>query len=413
LLNRVPGGNIEDNHPAGARMTSLSPSVATAEVRAAPRATARNAALDRSRTFLTLVVVFHHAVIPYTYFGHTDPKSWIGFDAVVLATDSFFMAMFFFLSGLFVWPSLAHKSPWVFLRDRLLRLGLPFAIAAFTLIPIAYYALALRQHPNLGFSEFWWKTVTVGPWPSGPLWFLWVLLAFGLTASVLYRLSPKLLDPINRVSQRGYERPAEFFLLLVGVTAVVYVPARLYYGPSHWFEFGPFDVQASRVLLYAAYFFIGAGIGAANFGRGVLSPEGRLGKSGWEWVIATLVPYCLLWVLITIKREILGNPPVLPVWYEAIYGLLFVAFSAGMMFAILAHFLRFKQSGWSILDPMQPDAYGIFLVHYPIVLWLQYWLFDFDLPAIAKALVAFALTVALSWAVTAALRKIPGATRVL
>jgi peptidoglycan/LPS O-acetylase OafA/YrhL len=394
-------------------MTSLSPSVATAEVRAAPRATARNAALDRSRTFLTLVVVFHHAVIPYTYFGHTDPKSWIGFDAVVLATDSFFMAMFFFLSGLFVWPSLAHKSPWVFLRDRLLRLGLPFAIAAFTLIPIAYYALALRQHPNLGFSEFWWKTVTVGPWPSGPLWFLWVLLAFGLTASVLYRLSPKLLDPINRMSQRGYERPAEFFLLLVGVTAVVYVPARLYYGPSHWFEFGPFDVQASRVLLYAAYFFIGAGIGAANFGRGVLSPEGRLGKSGWEWVIATLVPYCLLWVLITIKREILGNPPVLPVWYEAIYGLLFVAFSAGMMFAILAYFLRFKQSGWSILDPMQPDAYGIFLVHYPIVLWLQYWLFDFDLPAIAKALVAFALTVALSWAVTAALRKIPGATRVL
>jgi peptidoglycan/LPS O-acetylase OafA/YrhL len=62
---------------------------------------------------------------------------------------------------------------------------------------------------------------------------------------------------------------------------------------------------------------------------------------------------------------------------------------------------------------MQPDAYGIFLVHYPIVLWLQYWLFDFDLPAIVKALVAFVLTVLFSWAVTAALRKIPGATRVL
>jgi peptidoglycan/LPS O-acetylase OafA/YrhL len=62
---------------------------------------------------------------------------------------------------------------------------------------------------------------------------------------------------------------------------------------------------------------------------------------------------------------------------------------------------------------MQADAYGIFLVHYPIVLWLQYWLFDFDLPAIVKALVAFVLTVALSWAVTAGLRRIPGATRVL
>jgi surface polysaccharide O-acyltransferase-like enzyme len=394
-------------------MTSISSLVAPAQTRAAPKAATRNAALDRARTFLTLVVVFHHAVIPYTYFGHTDPKSWIGFDAVVLATDSFFMAMFFFLSGLFVWPSLAHKPLHIFLRDRLLRLGLPFAIVAFTLIPIAYYAIALRQQPDISFTTFWWKMITVGPWPSGPLWFLWVLLCFDLTASVLYRLSSRLLDPINRMSLRGYERPAEFFLFLVGVTAIIYVPARLYYGPSHWFEFGPFDVQASRVLLYAAYFFIGAGVGAANFDRGVLSAEGRLAKSGWEWVIATLVPYCLLWVLIYIKREILGNPPVLPAWYEAIYGLLFVTFSAGIMFTILAFFLRFKRSGWSILDPMQADAYGIFLVHYPIVLWLQYWLFDFDLPAIVKALVAFVLTVALSWAVTAALRKIPGATRVL
>src|SRR3954470_19925958 len=396
-------------------MTSITSSLASPspEIRAVPAAKARNFALDRTRTFLTLVVLIHHAVIPYTHFGHTDPKSWIGFDAVVLATDSFFMAMFFFLSGLFVWPGLRHKAPHVFVRDRLLRLGLPFAIAAVTIIPIAYYAISLRHQPDLGFAAYWWKTVTVGPWPSGPIWFVWVLLAFDLSASALYRLSPRLVDPINRLSLRGYEHPAEFFLFLLGVTAALYVPARLYFGPSYWFEFGPFDVQASRVLLYAAYFFIGAGVGAANFDRGVLSPEGRLAKSGWEWVIATLVPYCLLWVLITIKREILGNPPVLPHWYEASYGLFFAAFSAAILFAILAFFLRFKRSGWSMLDPMQGDAYGIFLVHYPIVLWLQYWLFDFDLPAIVKAVVAFVLTVALSWAVTAALRKIPSVARVL
>src|SRR6476659_8570712 len=394
-------------------MTSVSSSVAPAEVRATPKATTRNLSLDRARTFLTLVVVLHHAVIPYTYFGHTDPKSWLGFDAVVLATDSFFMAMFFFLSGLFVWPGLARKSPGVFLRDRLLRLGLPFAIAALTIIPLAYYAIALRQHPDLGFSAFWWNTVTAGPWPSGPVWFVWVLLVFDLTASLLYRLSPRLLDPINRWSLRGFERPAEFFLFLLVVTAILYIPARVYFGAGRWFEFGPFDVQASRVLLYAAYFFIGAGVGAANFERGVLGADGRLAKSGWGWAIATLVPYCLLWGLIAIKREVLGNPPVLPAWYEASYGLFFVAFSAAILLAILAYFLRFKRSGWSVLDPMQPDAYGIFLVHYPIVLWLQYWLFDYDLPAIVKAAIAFVLTVALSWALTTALRKIPGAKRIL
>jgi surface polysaccharide O-acyltransferase-like enzyme len=394
-------------------MTSISSPVASREVQAATKAKARNFALDRARTFLTLVVLIHHAVIPYTYFGHTDPKSWIGFDAVILATDSFFMAMFFFLSGLFVWPSLSHKAPQVFVRDRLLRLGLPFAIAAITIIPIAYYAVSLRQHPDIGFEEFWWKTVTVGPWPSGPIWFVWVLLAFDLTASLLYRLSSKLVDPINRLSLRGYDRPADLYLFVLGLTAIVYIPARLYYGPSHWFEFGPFSVQANRVLLYAAYFFIGAGIGAANFDRGILSSGGRLAKSSWGWVIAALIPYCLIWGLIAIKREILGNPLVLPDWYEASYGLFFVAFSAAVLFAILAYFLRFKRSGSSMLDPMQADAYGIFLVHYPIVLWLQYWLFDFDLPAIVKAVVAFVLTVALSWAATAALRKIPGVTRVL
>jgi len=394
-------------------MTSVSSSVASAEVLAAPTVKARNFALDRTRTFLTLVVLIHHAVIPYTDFGHTDPTSWIGFDAVVLATDSFFMAMFFFLSGLFVWPSLSHKAPQVFLRDRLLRLGLPFGIAAFTIIPVAYYAIALRHQPELGFAAFWWKTVTAGPWPSGPLWFVWVLLAFDLTASLLYRLSPRLVDPINRVSLRGCDDPAGFYLFLLGLTAILYIPARVYYGPSHWFEFGPFSVQASRLLLYAAYFFIGAGVGAANFHRGLLSADGRLAKSGWGWAVVALIPYCLLWALIAIKRKILGNPPVLPNWYEASYALFLVAFSAAILFAILAYVLRFKRSGSSILDPMQGDAYGMFLVHYPIVLWLQYWLFDFDIPAIVKAAVAFVLTVAFSWAATAALRKIPGVTRVL
>ena len=52
-------------------------------------------------------------------------------------------------------------------------------------------------------------------------------------------------------------------------------------------------------------------------------------------------------------------------------------------------------------------------MHYPIVLWLQYWMFDYDLPAIVKALVALVLTLAFSWAVTRLLRMIPGATRVL
>jgi hypothetical protein len=394
-------------------MTTISETAIPAQTQAAPKAKARNLAIDRSRTFLTLVVLLHHSVIPYTYFGHTDPKSWIGYDCIVLATDSFFMAMFFFLSGLFTWPGLTRKSPPAFIRDRLLRLGLPFVIAAFTIIPLAYYAFALEQSTDLSFSEFWWKTVTVGPWPSGPIWFLWVLLTFDMTACVLYRLSPTLIEPINSLSLRSMNRPALFFAFLAIVTAIVYVPIRTYDGPNRWFELGPFSVQASRVLLYAAYFFIGAGVGAAHLDRGLLSPTGGLPKTRWTWVIVALIPYCLLWGLIYIKREILGNPPVQPHWYEASYGVLFVVFSAAIAFAILAFFLNSKDPGPTLLDRMQGEAYGMFLVHYPIALWLQYWLFDYDVNAIIKASSVFVLTVALSWAVTVALRRIPGATHVL
>lgn len=379
---------------------------------ATPREKPRNAALDRARTFLTVVVLIHHAVIPYTLFGHTDPTFWIGFDAVVLANDSYFMAMFFLLSGLFVWPSLMHRTAkGAFTRDRLLRLGVPFVVGALTVIPVAYYALAPRDSTE-SFAAFWWRTITVGPWPSGPIWFTWVLLVFGIIAGAIYWRAPDSVGPINRLSQRGFTRPLDFFLIFLAVTALVYVPARVYFGPNEWFALGPLAVQKSRVLLYATYFAFGIGIGAAHFDRGVFGADGALPNQWRGWVVAAAIPYVLLWLLIYLKRDLLGNPSEPPDWYEAAYGLAFAAFSAAMLFAVLAIFLRFNSGGRSVLDPLQQDAYGIFLVHYVYVLWLHYWLFGVDLPAIPKALIAFALTLALSWATSAALRQIPGAKRV-
>ena len=234
------------------------------------------------------------------------------------------------------------------------------------------------------------------------------MLGFDLVACLLYRLSPNLLDPINRLSLHGRRRPAVFFAVMLAVTAAFYIPGRIHFGPASWFEFGPFSVQHGRVLLYATYFFFGAGIGVANLDRGLLAADGRMAKVSWDWMVLTIVPYCLLWVLIYIKREILGNPSPLPTGMRRIYALCFAVFSVAIMFLILAFFLRFRQSGSSVLDPMQADAYGMFLVHYPIALWLQYWLFDYDLPAIVKAAIGFVLTVALSWALTRALRQIPG-----
>ena len=293
-----------------------------------------------------------------------------------------------------------------------MRLGLPFVVGALTLMPLAYYAVQPRnQHP--GFPAYWWTTITQGPWQSGPIWFTWVLLVFGIIAGAIYRRAPHSIDPLNRLSQIGFRKPLTYFLVFVAVTALVYLPARLYWGPSHWFAAGPVAVQASRVLLYATYFAFGIGIGAANVSTGLISAQGALPKQWIGWTVAAMIPYAAMWGLIWFKRQVLGNPAVQPQWYEFLYGLAFVIFSAAILFALLGYFLRFKTAGWSTLDPLQHDAYGIFLVHYVFVLWIQYYLFDIDMPAIAKALTAFFGTLGLSWATSAALRQIPGAKRVL
>ena len=60
-------------------------------------------------------------------------------------------------------------------------------------MPVAYYAVdAAPVTPKSASREFWWKTVTVGPWPSGPAWFVWVLLALDVIAALMYRHSARM-----------------------------------------------------------------------------------------------------------------------------------------------------------------------------------------------------------------------------
>lgn len=373
----------------------------------------RNIALDRSRTALTVLVVIHHAIIPYTYYGHADAQTWLGFDGIVLANDSFFMAAFFFLSGLFVWPSLRRKSTIQFLGNRALRLALPFAVAALLLMPLAYYALELRRPDHLSFAAFWWKTVTAGPWPSGPIWFVWVLLAFDVLAATIYRIAPDATAPINRLSLAGYSRPVVFFIAFAAVTTLAYVPMRLYFGASKWFEFGPLSVQASRVLLYATCFTFGSGIGYAHSERGLLGGGNVLARQWGRWAVAALAVYGVIVSLVYYRHGILPDSNVLPLWWDVAYAFAFPLFSAAMTFAVLAWFMQSEQSRAPMLDAMQPSAYGIFLIHYVPVLWMQYWLLGNDLSAFSKAGLSFVFGLGVSWLATLALRSLPGAKRVL
>ena len=384
-----------------------------------PRTATRNAALDRARTFITMLVLIHHSVMPYTYYGETDKQSFVGLDGVVLFTDSFFMAAMFLLSGLFVWPSLQRKGASWFLRDRWWRLGLPFIVAMLVLMPVSYYAVSLRLHPEIGFVDFWWKSITTGPWDSGPAWFVWVLLAFDIVAALIFAAAPGAMDGLARLSRAGFDRPGVVFMALVGASIVVYVPVVLHFTASHWLVAGPFGVQTSRLLLYALYFVAGIGIGALAFDKGLLAANGALARRWPVWLTATIISYGCIVGLIVVKHTLLPDFDHTPAWYNVAYALAFVSYSAAQTFNVLALFLRFGNDGASVLDPLRDNAYGIYLFHYIPVLWLQYALFDIALTpvvqvnAVLKALIVFVVALTISWAATAALRQIPGAKRVL
>src|ERR1700674_5027297 len=187
----------------------------------------RIVALDRMRTFVIVLVLLHHSVINYTYFGHGDPMRWLGFDLVVLFNDSFFMAFMFFISGLFVRDSLTRKGPAIFLRDRAWRLGVPYMVSVFVLMPIAYYPTFLRYHlpgtTDFNFLHFWWRTLTIGPWPSGPAWFLWVLLALDAIAAAVWLVAPRIIQTLGQLIFSVRHRPMAAFAVFLIVPAAAYV----------------------------------------------------------------------------------------------------------------------------------------------------------------------------------------------
>jgi hypothetical protein len=224
--------------------------------------------LDRARSFITLSVLLHHSVLNYTWFGQGDPMRWLGFDLLVLFNDSYFMAFMFFISGLFVRNSLIRKGPALFLRDRVWRLGVPYLVSVLVLIPIAYYPTFLRYHlpgtTDLNFLHFWWHTLTVGPWPSGPAWFLWVLLALDAFAAAIWSVAPGMVAALGRLIVSARNQPVLAFVVFLTVSIAAYLPMHLAFGDDTWLEFGhfPLPIQTSRILLYAAYFLVGVGVGA-------------------------------------------------------------------------------------------------------------------------------------------------------
>ena len=162
-------------------------------------------ALSNLRAIVILIVLGFHSILAYLGFLPAQPhrfdappydwqsfpiidiQRWFGFDLFCAWNDVCLMSLMFFLSGLFVWPSLVRKQSGTFLRDRMLRLGLPMIPAIYLLMPIALYPvyLAGANEPNL--DEYWRQFRALPFWPCGPQWFLWQLLILSIAVAGLHK----------------------------------------------------------------------------------------------------------------------------------------------------------------------------------------------------------------------------------
>ena len=379
----------------------------------------RVTALDRARTFITLLVLLHHSVLNYTYFGTGDRARWLGFDLVVLFNDSFFMACMFFISGLFVRDSLARRGAGNYLAHRAFRLGVPYLVSIFILMPIAYYPTFLRYHlpgtTDFNFFHFWWRTLTIGPWPSGPAWFLWVLLALDALAAAIWATASGAIEALGRIISAFRDRPMAAFVTFLIFSIIVYLPLRLIFGDAAWFELEgfPLPIQTSRILLYAGYFFVGFGVGAAGLRGGLLAEDGEVAKRWTVWLGLAAIFYGAILILVYAHHHWIADFNAPPLWWEATYSLAFALFGAAMTFAEPAIFLRFAKSSVRLLDAIRPSAYGIFLVHYIFIIWLQYIVYEPAWSAFVKFAIVFFGTLSLSWVTTLLLRRIHFVARMI
>src|SRR5262245_19236818 len=270
-------------------------------------------ALSNLRALVILVVLAFYSVLaylawlpaqrprfdapPYEWQASpiVDSRRWFGFDLFCAWHDVYLMSLMFFLSGLFVWPSLTRKQSWPFLWDRSLRLGLPLIPAVLVLMPIAHYPVYRVTAAQPSVSEYWQQWTALPFWPSGPQWFIWQLLALNVVAAVIHRFAPGTGDILGRWAGLARARPGRSFIALVMASAVVYVPLALAVSPWSWVQWGPIGFQSSRPLHYAVYFFAGIAIGAYGLERGVLAWDGLLARRWPLWLAVALVTF-LAWI---------------------------------------------------------------------------------------------------------------------
>jgi len=378
--------------------------------------------LDNLRVALTILVIAHHVGQAYGPTGGSWPIQEPARAAVLgpffTVNRSFFMSLFFLISGYLMVMSYDRSRPGAFIKSRLLRLGVPLVLFFILVIPLEQYLCHWRGD-DLGGMGFWryytqhyfgagvrpadWK----GPaWPEmnfGHLWYVEHLLIVSLCYAALRLVWQRPEGTAPMVA-----KPLRHWAIVVFalVLAVASGTIRIWYPIDRWIGFLGFIQVAFADVPRDLSFFI---LGAIAYRRGwFLNVSKDMGRV-WLLIGVTLAAlwYAFslgnLWSAFHISRETWGF--IYPFW-EALL-------CCGICIGSLVLFReRLNYQGW-LGKRLAENQYAAYLFHVPVVIFVQYFVAGIALLPFTKFALVTAVSIPLTFLLSAAVRAPAPVRRVL
>ena len=357
---------------------------------------------DNLRVALICLVVVHHIVVTYSglplwYYIEkpTSPAVGLGLTIFLLVDQAWFMGAFFLLSGYFTPSSYERKGTRAFLRDRLIRLGVPLVVFYFVLQPI----LLLPAYD--GGSPVDWYLSAIG---SGPMWFVLVLLVL----DTLYALIRGVTRRRPARANGDVAQPAPLaYWMVVGVALALGLVTylwRIVVPVGFWSPI--VDLPTGAYLPQYIGFF---GLGILAFRRGWFHTiTVRIGAFGLGLAVgATLVFLPLSLVngyATTTGGGTLGS---------LCYALWDSSVAVGFSLALLAFFRRRLDRTGPLRRFLSNNVYAVYITHAFVVTAIGYALSVVPVPTLAKVAIAVVVALPACFALAGLVRWLPGVRRVV
>ena len=364
--------------------------------------------VDNLRILLIIVLVLHHLAITYGHSGGWYYLEGRPDDITVLVatlfsgvSQAFYLGFFFMISGYFTPGSYDRKGPWPFLRDRLLRLGIPLLFYIVIIDPLIVYAVAFSVRGiQVSFGEFLGQYYgNYRGLGTGPLWFVETLLIF----AIIYALWRLLARPAVTPAQRDGKPPSNLaiavFALLLGVVTFI---VRIWL-PVGW-KFVPLNLQFPYFPQYIALFVVGITAYRQNWFLGIPTATGKV------WLGIAIMCIVLLPVVFVLGGVLEGNtgPFLGGVHWQSFALSLWEQFLCmGMVVGLLVLFRERLNHQGRLAKDMAASTYTVFIIHAPVIVVLALALWGVDLHPLLKFVLVAPVAVALSFVLANFIRKLP------